>query len=220
LRTYSRISETASGADAVPLRRLLRETIPLDILFFERPAVNVARNLLGCVLLHGDTAGMIVETEAYLGIDDFAAHASRGKTERTKVLFGPAGRAYVYFSYGMHECLNVVADREGTPGCVLIRALDPLSGLQKMYQRRRWEGTKTGLANGPGKLTQALAITRQHYGQRLDRGDLTVRKWRDPPAFDIGVTPRIGITKCADWPLRFIWAGHPCLSRRELRKTR
>jgi DNA-3-methyladenine glycosylase len=182
--------------------------------FFERPAVDVARGLLGCLLLHGETAGMIVETEAYLGLDDLAAHASRGKTERTKVLFGPAGRAYVYFSYGMHECLNVVADCEGTPGCVLIRALEPLSGLKEMYRRRQWHGTTTGLANGPGKLTQALAITREQYGQRLDRGDLTIRKWRDMPSFEIRVTPRIGITKCADWPLRFIWAGHACLSRR------
>jgi DNA-3-methyladenine glycosylase len=213
------MTEIASGADPFPLRRLLRETVPVDIAFFERPAVDVARRLLGCVLLHGEAAGMIVETEAYLGLDDLAAHASRGKTERTKVLFGPAGRAYVYFSYGMHECLNVVADREETPGCVLIRALEPLSGLEKMYERRRWHGTKTGLANGPGKLTQALAITREHYGDRLDRGDLTIRKWRDMPRFEIGVTPRIGITKCADWPLRFVWAGHPCLSRRELRNT-
>jgi DNA-3-methyladenine glycosylase len=213
------MTDIASGTDPLPLGRLLRETVPVDIAFFGRPAVDVTRDLLGCVLLHGEVAGMIVETEAYLGLDDLAAHASRGKTERTRVLFGPAGRAYVYFSYGMHECLNVVADREGTPGCVLIRALEPLSGLEKMYERRRWHGTKTGLANGPGKLTQALAITRKHYGQRLDRGDLTIRKWRDTPSFEIGVTPRIGITKCADWPLRFVWVGHPCLSRRELRKT-
>jgi DNA-3-methyladenine glycosylase len=203
-----------TGPDPCPLRRLLRESAPVVLPFFERAAVDVARGLLGCVLLHGETAGMIVETEAYLGLDDLAAHASRGQTERTKVLFGPAGRAYVYFSYGMHECLNVVADREGTPGCVLIRALEPLSGLEKMYRRRRWHGTKTGLANGPGKLTQALAITREQYGQRLDRGNLTIRKWRDMPSFEIRVTPRIGITKCADWPLRFIWAEHPCLSRR------
>jgi DNA-3-methyladenine glycosylase len=201
--------------DTFPLRRLLRETMPVPIGYFERPAVDVARGLLGCILLHSETAGMIVETEAYLGMDDLAAHASRGLTERTKVLFGPAGRAYVYFSYGMHECLNVVADREGTPGCVLIRALEPLSGLAKMYGRRHWHGPKTGLANGPGKLTQALAITRAQYGKRLDRGDLTIRRWRKMPSFEVGVTPRIGITKCADWPLRFVWVGHPCLSKRE-----
>jgi DNA-3-methyladenine glycosylase len=208
------MTNIVTAPDPCPLPRLLRESVPVALPFFERPAVDVARGLLGRVLLHRETAGMIVETEAYLGLDDLAAHASRGKTERTKVLFGPAGRAYVYFSYGMHECLNVVADREGTPGCVLIRALEPLSGLEEMYRRRQWHGTTTGLANGPGKLTQALAITREQYGQRLDRGDLTIRKRRDIPRFEIRVTSRIGITKCADWPLRFIWAGHPCLSRR------
>jgi DNA-3-methyladenine glycosylase len=200
--------------DTCPLRRLLCESMPVELRCFEPPAVDVARYLLGCILLHRETAGMIVEAEAYLGMDDLAAHASRGLTDRTKVLFGPAGRAYVYFSYGMHECLNVVADREGTPGCVLIRALEPLSGLPKMYERRHWHGPKTGLANGPGKLTQALAITRAQYGNRLDRGDLTIRRWRKMPTFEVGVTPRIGVTKCSDWPLRFVWAGHPCLSKR------
>ncbi len=107
---------TNFGPDPWPMPRLLRATKPVGLNWFERPAVELARDLLGRVLLHGETAGMIVETEAYLGLDDLAAHASRGKTERTKVLFGPAGRAYVYFIYGMHECLNVVADREGSPG--------------------------------------------------------------------------------------------------------
>jgi DNA-3-methyladenine glycosylase len=196
------------------VRRLLRETEALDLKFFECPAIELARDLLGCVLLHGETAGMMVETEAYLGLEDLAAHASRGRTERTKVLFGPPGRAYVYFIYGMHECLNVVADHEGSPGCVLVRALEPLCGLSEMSRRRNWHGPPTGLANGPGKLTQALAITREHYGQRLDRGELTIRRWRQTPQFEIGVTPRIGIRECADWPLRFVWAGHPCLSKR------
>lgn len=203
--------------DPWPLSRLLREAEPLDLQFFDRGAVELARALLGCVLLHRTTAGMIVETEAYLGLEDLAAHASRGKTERTKVLFGPPGRAYVYFSYGMHECLNVVADHEGVAGCVLIRALEPLCGLAKMYKRRNWRGPIPGLANGPGKLTQALAITREHYGQRLDKGELTIRRWREMPRFEIGATPRIGITKCADWPLRFIWIGNPCVSRRWVR---
>jgi DNA-3-methyladenine glycosylase len=143
-----------------------------------------------------------------------AAHASRGRTERTKVLFGPPGRAYVYFIYGMHECLNIVADKEGEPGCVLIRALEPLAGIAEMFERRRWNGPSCGLTNGPGKLTEALAITREQYGARLDRGDLTVRAWREEPNFEISVTPRIGITKCAEWPLRFVWSGHPCLSKR------
>jgi DNA-3-methyladenine glycosylase len=156
---------------------------------------------------------MVVETEAYIGLEDLAAHASRGKTERTKVLFGPPGRAYVYLIYGMHECLNVTTDRDGVPGCVLIRALEPLTGLAGMYERRKWNGPPPGLANGPGKLTQALAITRKQYGERLDTGDLALRQWRTRPHFEIGVTPRIGITKCADWPLRFIWKGHPCVSK-------
>lgn len=202
--------------DPWPFRRLLRETEPLHLHFFERPAIELARSLLGCVLLHGETAGMIVEAEAYLGLDDLAAHASRGKTERTKVLFGPAGRAYVYFIYGMHECLNVVADAEGKPGCVLIRALEPLCGLAAMYKRRQWHGSPAGLANGPGKLTQALAIARAHYGQRLDQGELTIRAWRNKPEFQVNVTPRIGITECVDWPLRFIWSGHPCITKRNV----
>jgi DNA-3-methyladenine glycosylase len=197
-----------------PLTRLRAETDRLHLSFFESPAQELARNLVGCVLLHGDTAGMIVETEAYLGTDDLAAHSSRGRTARTRVIFGPPGRAYVYFIYGMHECLNVVAQPEGSPGCVLLRALEPLCGIQKMYERRHWEGPMTGLANGPGKLTQALAITREHYGVRLDTGSLTIRTWREPTRFEIAVTPRIGIRECADWPLRFVWANHPCLSKR------
>ncbi len=196
------------------LSRLLRATEPVGLDFFARPAQELAPALLGCVLLHGETAGVLVETEAYLGLDDLAAHASRGLTPRTKVIFGPAGRAYVYFIYGMHECLNVVADREGVPGCVLIRALEPLCGLDQMIARRHWSGPSNGLANGPGKLTQALAITREAYGARLDRGALRIRRWRERPQFEIDVTPRIGITQSRDLPLRFTWANHPCVSRR------
>jgi DNA-3-methyladenine glycosylase len=196
------------------LSRLLRATEPVLLDFFARPAQELAPDLLGCVLFHGETAGMLVETEAYLGLDDLAAHASRGLTPRTRVIFGPAGRAYVYFIYGMHECLNVVADREGVPGCVLVRALEPLCGLDQMAKRRNWNGPSSGLANGPGKLTQALAITRDLYGVRLDRGALRIRRWRELPRFEIGVTPRIGVSKCSDWPLRFVWANHPCVSRR------
>jgi DNA-3-methyladenine glycosylase len=201
------------SADACPISRLRSQTFALDLTYFEQHATELARSLLSNVLIHGSTAGMIVETEAYLGLDDLAAHASRGLTERTRVLFGPAGHAYVYFIYGMHECLNVVADKEGTPGCVLIRALQPLSGIAEMYERRKWKGPVTGLANGPGKLTEALAITRKQYGVRLDRGDFTIREWRQKPVFEIAISPRIGISKCQDWPLRFVWKGHPCLSR-------
>jgi DNA-3-methyladenine glycosylase len=200
--------------DPWPRRRLLRETESVTLEFFERPTVELSRCLIGCVLTHRDTAGMIVETEAYLGEGDLASHSARGETARTRVIFGPPGRAYVYFIYGMHECLNVVAERDGVAGCVLIRALEPLCGLAEMHQRRRWRGPMIGLANGPGKLTQALAITRDNYGQRLDRGELTIRRWRNQPRFEIGVTPRIGIRECADLPLRFVWLNHPCVSKR------
>jgi DNA-3-methyladenine glycosylase len=202
--------------DPYTLADLLGKTELLSTEFYDRPTVEVSRDLLSCVLLHNDTAGMIVETEAYLGADDLAAHSSRGVTERTKVIFGPPGRAYIYLIYGMYECLNVVADRDGVPGCVLLRALAPLCGLTTMYERRHWRGPSAGLANGPGKLTQALGITREHYGQLLDQGSLTIRRWREKPDFDVAATPRIGITKCVDWPLRFIWKDHPCLSRRDV----
>lgn len=204
----------SNRADRLLRAKLLKETERLPLRFFAKSTVEVAQNLVGCVLLHNATAGMIVETEAYLGKDDLAAHASKGVTARTEVIFGPPGRAYVYFSYGMHECLNIVAEPEGTPGCVLIRALEPLCGVKEMYERRNWHGNAIGLANGPGKLTQALAITRQQYGARVDRGPLTVRAWRVKPDFDLQTTTRIGISVCQDWPLRFLWAGNPHVSRR------
>ncbi len=213
-RDLTRDPERDLPRDPWTRQRLQRETEPVSLSFFERPTVELARDLIGCVVVHNGAAGMIVETEAYLGAGDLAAHSARGETERTRVIFGPPGRAYVYFIYGMHECLNVVAERDGVPGCVLIRALEPLCGLAQMYQRRGWHGAAVGLANGPGKLTQALAITREHYGRRLDRGELTIRRWRAKPPFEIGVTPRIGIRECADLPLRFTWAGHPCVSKR------
>ena len=203
----------AQHVDPWSFVELIGATRPLPLSFYSSSTVDVARSLLGCVLLHHRSAGMVVEVEAYLGSDDRAAHAHRGVTDRTRVIFGPPGRAYIYFIYGMHECLNVVAEKTGQPGCVLIRALEPLTGLKQMYERRRWKGSPRGLANGPGKLTQALGITREQYGARLDRGDLRLRRWKTLPTFEIASTPRIGITHCADWPLRFIWKGHACLSR-------
>lgn len=188
-------------------------TVGLSLDAFAIPAPELARKLLGTVLFHKKTAGMIVETEAYLGADDLAAHASRGVTERTKVIFGQAGHAYVYLIYGIYECLNVVAEEEGKAGCVLIRALEPLAGLDIMARRRGWNGPMRGLTNGPGKLTQALGITREQYGQRLDRGTLTIREWRKKREFETLTTPRIGISQCVDWPLRFVVAGHACVSK-------
>jgi DNA-3-methyladenine glycosylase len=199
--------------DPWPLARLRATTSVVPIRFYYAPAIEVSRGLLGCVLVHEQTAGMIVETEAYLGGDDLAAHSARGLTERTRVIFGPPGRAYVYFIYGMHECLNVVAEPPGSTGCVLIRAVEPLSGLKLMAERRSWTGPPRGLTNGPGKLTQALGITRAQYGQRLDRGSLTIRRWKTAPTFEVEVTPRIGISECVDLPLRFVWKDNPFVSR-------
>lgn len=181
--------------------------------FYARNAIDVSRDLLGKILRHGETAGIIVETEAYLGGDDLAAHSAAGVTPRTRVIFGPPGHAYVYLSYGMHDCLNIVAEREGKPGCVLIRALEPLEGIDVMRARRAGARTDRDLASGPGRLTQALAITRAHNGADVTRGDLTIGRARHEHEFEIDVTPRVGITKCADWPLRFVIRGNKFVSR-------
>ena len=172
--------------------------------FYARPTEEVARDLLGKILVHHRTAGVIVETEAYLGGEDLAAHSARGVTPRTKVIFGPPGHAYIYFIYGMYECLNLVAEPDGKPGCVLIRALDPLCGIRTMFRRRPAARKLEDLASGPGKLTLAMGITRAQNARDVTQGSLVVRKWNQEPPIEIAVTPRIGITKCADWPLRFV----------------
>jgi len=172
--------------------------------FYARKAVIVARELLGKVLVNGDTAGIIVETEAYPGGDDLASHSAAGITKRTQVIFGPPGHAYVYLCYGMHACMNIVAEPEGTAGCVLIRALEPVAGLETMRERRKAARHVRDLASGPGKLTRALGITLADYGADLTRGEFVVREPLRPQRFQIDVTPRIGITKCAELPLRFV----------------
>ena len=186
----------------------------LDESFYARSAIEVARDCLGKLLVHGQTAGKIVEVEAYLGLGDLAAHASRGITDRTRVLFGPPGHAYVYFIYGRYECLNFVAEPEGQAGCVLIRALEPLTGIPIMRQRRPAARKLEELAGGPGRLTMAMGITRILNGSSLITGPLQVRKLHVESAVDITVTARIGITHCADWPLRFFIAGNRFISRR------
>lgn len=172
--------------------------------FYQRPTVTVARDLLGKVLVHGATAGIIVETEAYLGGDDLASHSARGITSRTRVIFGPPGYAYVYLVYGMYECLNLVAEAPGVPGCVLIRALEPVAGIERMQARRPAARRVEDLASGPGKLALALGITRSHNGVDVTRGSLVVRAPAQPRRVEIAVTPRIGIRLCANLPLRFI----------------
>ena len=170
--------------------------------FYARPAAEVARALLGQLLVHGDTAGIITETEAYLGGEDLASHSARGITPRTAIIFGPPGHAYIYLNYGLHECLNIVAEPEGLPGCVLLRAIEPERNIEGMRVRRGLAVKERNLANGPGKLTRALGITRALNGADMTKGSLYVE--RRPAAERIVTTPRIGITKCADWPLRFL----------------
>lgn len=172
--------------------------------FYLRPAPEVARALLGQSLVHGETAGLIVETEAYLGGEDLASHSARGVTQRTALIFGAPGHAYIYLNYGLHECLNLIAEPEGAPGCVLLRAIQPERGLDTIRARRPGVKKDRDLANGPGKLTQALGITRALNGADVTGGVLRVER---RPAVDparVLTTPRIGITKCADWPLRFV----------------
>ncbi len=175
--------------------------------FYARDTVTVARELLGKVLVHGATAGRIVEVEAYLSEGDLAAHSARGITPRTKVIFGPPGHAYVYLIYGMYRCLNIVAEAEGRAGCVLLRALEPVAGEDVIRQRRRGKG----LTNGPGKLTLALGIGSEHYGADITSGELRVEDWPVEP-FEIAVSPRIGITLSKDLPLRFYINGNPHVS--------
>jgi DNA-3-methyladenine glycosylase len=174
---------------------------PLARSFYARDTVTVARALLGKIIRHGETSGRIVETEAYLGVGDLAAHSAAGITPRTRVIFGEPGHAYVYLSYGIHCCLNLVVEPEGVAGCVLIRALQPLRGIAEM-RRRRGVSELANLANGPGKLTQALAIHLAHNGADLTHGPILVLDdGRD--GFQIESSRRIGISKSKDLLLRF-----------------
>jgi DNA-3-methyladenine glycosylase len=189
------------------------ESTLLDRDFYSRPAIEVARDCLGKILVHGKTAGRIVEVEAYLGVNDRAAHAWSGVTDRTRVVFGEPGHAYIYFIYGMYECLNFVAEPVGQAGCVLIRALEPVAGIATMRNRRPTAKRPEDFANGPGKLTLAMGITRKLDGADLTNSPLQVRRPRVEPAIEVLTTPRIGITHCADWPLRFVIAGNRFVSR-------
>jgi|ERR1700722_5093117 DNA-3-methyladenine glycosylase len=195
-------------------KRAGRREVPLSRSFYLRPVAQVARELLGKILAFEGVSGRIVETEAYLGEDDGAAHSARGITPRTRVLFGPPGHAYVYFIYGMYDCLNVVCEPEGIAGGVLIRALEPLAGLDQMRTRRGSARRDEDLANGPGKLTRALGIKIAHNGVDVTKGPITIHAPKQPERFEIATSARIGITKSADLPLRFFIKDNPCVSRR------
>jgi len=176
---------------------------------FTGDAVTVARELIGAVLLVDGVGGLIVETEAY-DMEDAASHSFGGKTERNGAMFGPPGRAYVYRSYGIHWCLNFVCREEGHGAGVLIRALEPLQGIDVMVQRRGLQDPRL-LCSGPGKLGQALGITRELNGCRLDRKPFRVEARQGE--HEVLVGPRIGISKAAEMPWRFGLAGSRFLSR-------
>ncbi|MFZ0630423.1 MAG: DNA-3-methyladenine glycosylase [Acidobacteriaceae bacterium] len=188
--------------------------------FYIHPPDQVARALLGKVLVRrceGEwLSGRIVETEAYFGLDDEAAHAFAGKTRRNAVLFGPPGFAYVYFIYGMHYCLNISCEPEGEAGCVLLRALEPLEGFATMARLRGVEPDANPrlLASGPGRLCQALGITRDmHNGVDVTHNHSGLHVENDGFVADgITVLPRVGIRKAADRPLRFALQGNSFVS--------
>ena len=174
---------------------------PTDTAFYARPVLEVASDLVGCVLSHGGAAGRIVETEAYHESEP-ACHAHAGLTARTRVLFGPPGNAYVYRSYGIHALLNPVCEEEGVGAAVLIRALEPLDGLDLMRARRGLERVED-LCSGPGKLTQALGIGLELNGTPIgDPIEILPRDARAPTPVPLAGT-RIGITRAADLPWRF-----------------
>jgi DNA-3-methyladenine glycosylase len=171
---------------------------------------DVAPDLVGAELYVDGVGGRIVEVEAYHH-DDPAAHGFRGRTERNASMFGPPGRAYVYRSYGVHWCLNFVCEEAGSASAVLIRALEPLAGLETMCERRGVEDDRL-LCSGPGRLCQALAVTREHDGLALDRAPFELRLRSEP--VDVVAGPRIGITRAAELPWRYGLAGSRYLSRR------
>ena len=185
--------------------------------FFARPTEVVARELLGCVIEchspEGMASGRIVETEAYLGEHDLACHAAAGRTKRTEPLYGPPGTSYVYFIYGVHWCFNAVTRDVGLPSAVLVRAIEPLEGLDLMRGRRPAARRDVDLTNGPGKLCAALGIDQRHNALPLDRPPLVVREGAGIASARVQVTPRIGITRCTNWPLRWIVADNPYVSR-------
>ena len=185
--------------------------------FFQRPVEVVARELIGRILVSGNggtrTVGRIVETEAYLGQRDPASHGfANRRHSRNESLYAAAGTWYVYRSYGMHWCANLVCEREVNAGAVLLRALEPLEGLEIMRRRRGGVGADRLLASGPGRLTQAFGISHDLDAQPMRRSDVIILA-REPVDTIVEVSHRIGITKAVDWPLRFTAKGSRWTSR-------
>ena len=201
-------------------RRSARPTppgTPFPAAFYDRDTSIVARDLLGAVLESRSAAGLtsarIVETEAYIGPDDPACHAVAGLTPRTRHLFGPPGVAYVYLIYGVYWCFNAVTREAGHGSAVLVRAVSPIDGEALMQQRRPNVRTRYDLTNGPGKLCLALGITGAASGHSLDQPALRIVAGNPVADRDVVVTPRIGITRAAAWPLRYFVSGDRFVSR-------
>ena len=188
--------------------------------FYDRETEIVAREMLGTVLEcetpQGLASGIIVETEAYLGEHDLACHAAAGRTLRTEQLYGPPGASYIYFIYGMYWCFNAVTREEGLPSAVLVRALAPLDGISLMHKRRPRIKKDVDLTNGPGKLCSALGITGAMSGKVLQRKPIVIREGEPVSDDRVEITTRIGITRSADWPLRWIIRGNRFVSRGKL----
>jgi DNA-3-methyladenine glycosylase len=193
---------TTANPPGTTIAGLGRARLPVAML--RRHATSVARALIGCALVHRDRAGIIVETEAYLGPEDRASHARFGPTPRTSVMFGPGGVAYVYLCYGLHRMFNLVTGEDGDAQAVLIRAIAPWIGLPD----------DPAIGRGPGKVTRALALELAHDRTDLARGPLFVARGVPPPPIARG--PRIGVGYAGAWaarPLRFWWRDHPAVSR-------
>jgi DNA-3-methyladenine glycosylase len=193
-------------------------TLKLPRSFYEQPTIDVAKQLLGKYLVRkhpmGNTVGRIVETEAYVGPQDLACHASKGRTARTEVMFGQAGHAYVYFIYGFYNMLNLVTEAKDYPAAVLIRAAEPVEGIDLMERRRR-DGAMRHLANGPGKLCQAFGIDRSLNGADLCGSVLFVEDRGEPPP-KFQAKPRIGVDYAGKWkdkPFRFLVHGNEFVSK-------
>jgi DNA-3-methyladenine glycosylase len=202
--------------DAAPTARRSRLGPPLATGFYDRATELVARELLGTVLEcstpDGVTRGRIVETEAYLGPDDPACHAAAGLTARTQHLFGPPGRAYVYLIYGMYWCFNAVTRERGHGAAVLVRAVHPVDGVDLMRRRRPNARRERDLTNGPGKLCLAMGIVGTMSGSSLRSGPVVIRAAEPLTDAEVEVTPRIGITQAAAWPLRYLVRDDPFVS--------
>ena len=184
-----------------------RAGAPYPRAYYDRRTEQVARDLLGSVLechtASGVASGRIVETEAYLGPHDPACHAVAGLTRRTAHLHGPPGRSYVYLIYGVYWCFNAVTEPDGVGAAVLVRAVEPLAGIEQMRARRPTARRDRDLTNGPGKLCAALGIDGAQSGRPLDAPPLRIVAGAPVPDASVVVTPRIGITRAADWPLRY-----------------